>query len=187
MEEKLKNRNTRKMIYAIVGVLLVVTAIVLIILFLLNGRTTIGDTTKTNVTAESLSCESDDAEYPIFSYDDSDRKNIKINMLFGEKKLDTLSFVYRLYYTDNDKIVSSEAVNHADMNKSFSKDGLSPDAFGANYALLSDSMQMTLNANKKQIDGVSSKYFLLEGVNNYSKDSLKNHFESKGFKCKDNK
>ena len=187
MEEKSKNKNTRKMIYAIVGVLLVVSAVVLIILYFLNGKTTIGDTTKTDIATESLSCESDEIEYPIFSYDESDKKNLKINMIFGEKKLDTLSFIYRLYYSDNNKIIASEATNHADMNKSFSKDGMEADSFDANYALLNDSMQMTLNANKRQIDGISSKYFLLEGANNYSKDSLKKHYESKGFKCKDNK
>ena len=108
-------------------------------------------------------------------------------MVFNEKKLDSLSLIYRLYYDNNDKITGSEAVNHADMNKSFTKDGLSNDAFGATYAILNDSMQMTLNANKKQINGATAKYFLLDEVTNYSKDNLKEHYESKGFKCKDNK
>ena len=187
MEEKSKNKITKKMIYAIVGILLILIAIVLIILFLLRGSTTFGDTTKTDIVTESLSCESSDFDYPIFSYDESDKKNLKINMLFGEKKLDTLSLMYRLYYNDNNKIIASEAANHADMNESFSKDGMQADSFGASYALLDDSMQMTLNVNKKQIDGVSSKYFLLEEANNYNKDNLKKHYESKGFKCKDNK
>ena len=187
MEDKPKDKNAKKIIFGIAGVLLFVVAIVLIVLYLLSGKTTIGNNVRTDVVAESLSCESDEIQYPFFSYDESDRKNTKINILFDEKKIDSLSFVYRLYYGDNERIVTSEAVNHANMNEAFEKDSLPPDSFDAVYAVLNDSMQMTLNATKKQIDGVSSKYFLLEGANNYSKESLKNYYESKGFKCRDNK
>ena len=187
MENKTKNENTRKVAYAIAGVLFVVIAIVLVILFLLNGSVTKGDSSRTDIETESLSCESGDVEYPFFSFDESNKKSLKINMIFGEKRLDSLSLVYRLYYDDSDKISGSVAVNHADMNKSFNEDGLPVDVFGATYATLDDSMQMTLNASRKQINGATAKYFLLDEVTNYSKDNLKEHYESKGFKCKDNK
>ena len=172
MEEKSKsNDTTRKITYAIIGVLFIVVAVVLVILFLLNGSTTISDTTKTDIVTSSLSCEASDVDYPIFSYNESDKKDLKINMVFGEKKLDTLSLIYRMYFSDENKIESSEATNRASMNESFNKDGMSPDSFGATYAVLNDSFQMTLNAEKRQIDGLSSKYFLLDEASNYSKDN----------------
>ncbi len=186
MEEKSKENNTtKKIIYAILGVLLIVVAVVLVILFLLRGNTTISDSTRTDIVTESLSCEANDVEYPIFTFDKSDKKSFKINMVFGEKKLDTLSLIYRLYYSNTDDITESEVTNHIAMNESFADDGLQPNSFGAVFATLNDSMQMTLNAVKKQINGSSAKYFLLEEVANYSKDNLKKHYESKGFECKE--
>lgn len=187
MEEKSKgNDTTKKITYSIMGVLLIVVAAVLVILFLLNGNTTISDSTRTDIVTDSLSCEASGVEYPIFTIDKSDKKNFKINMLFSDKKLDSLSLIYRLYYSNDDDISNSEVTNHIDMNKSFDDNGLSPDSFGAVYAILDDSMQMTLNASRKQINGSTAKYFLLEDVVNYSEDNLKNHYESKGFKCKEN-
>ena len=166
------------------GLCLVLVAIVLVILLFLNGNTTIENADSDVTSTTALSCDSSKVVYPFFSYDNSKKKELKINVLFVNNKIDSISLIYNLYYGTQEEIAKSETLNHAEMNQSFVAKSLGPDAFGANYSKLNDSMQMTLNAEGRELNELSGKFFLLEKAgSSYDKDSLSKLYNSKGLNC----
>ncbi|MBR0431100.1 hypothetical protein IJJ05_02335, partial [Candidatus Saccharibacteria bacterium] len=62
--------------------------------------------------------------------------------------------------------------------------GLGPDALEAKYARLSDGMKMSLYANSKNINDISSKYFYLENIERYDLSSIQTLYQGLGFNCK---
>ena len=76
---KQKNRMT---IYLVIGILLICAAIVLILLFLMHGQTTVSENNEGNKTIKHIVCESHTTPYSLFEYDESDNKSLKINATF---------------------------------------------------------------------------------------------------------
>ena len=157
-----KKRNNTKNTIVWIGVCLILLAVALFFGFFLQGDTRIDNLTDEHIFSDSLSCGSEDVNYPYFIYDNSRKKEIKINVVFANDRLDTISLVYKLYYNSADDIKASETTNHAEMNKSFASHGLGADAFGANYSILSDAMQMALYAEGRQLNSILAKYFFLD-------------------------
>ncbi|MBR3248740.1 hypothetical protein IKF89_01785 [Candidatus Saccharibacteria bacterium] len=169
--------------YLTIGISLLLTAVVLAICFFMQGETkTSGDWPELE-TSESLSCEVEGLAYPLFKYDNSDRKTTKVSMVLNNGKLRTISLVYQLYYSDSSKIERSEAENHAAMNLRMQDEGLGPDALGMNFARLADSMKMSLYADASALNGGTVKYFELDNVSKYDLGTLRTAYEQKGFGC----
>ena len=178
-----KNRKSDyRWIYALIVVGCVVVAVVLIILFLLQGNIKTTSNSEVEV-SESVACEGEGIFYPFFRYDNSKNKSIKINVVFNGDKFETINLIYKLDYDDAEQIEQSNAENHAAMNKSFADDSLGVDSFGAHYSNLDDGAQMTLYAKAKELNGVTAKYFLLDGVTNYTRETLTKKYNSQGLDC----
>lgn len=174
-------------VFVAAGMFLVIVAVVLLLAFFLRGQTTVSGENPDVKSTISLNCVSNDYKYDFFPYDNSDNKNLKIDIIFENEKVSSASLVYMLYYQDVESITESDAENHASMNINFSKDGLEADALNANFSKLSDGLKMSLYANIEDINDVTSKYFLLDYFDNgYTIKNIQRVYESKGLICKSN-
>ncbi len=188
MEEVSKKK--KKVNYEIlIGLLLLIAAAVFIIIFLVNGQTKVTGEFPEDEFMISTSCEADNVVYPFFK-NNSSKEKASIKIVSNDKKIDTLSLVYYLYYDTEDEITKSRDENHYAMNVSFDQAGLEPDALGANYSRLADSFKFSLFAKANILNSKTAKFFLLDGID--GNDGLKydtavSMYKSQGFKCTENK
>ena len=174
----------------IVSTTLIVTMLIIcmtIIVILMRGETKTSGQNPADIDGRALTCESTAINYPIATYDNSVSKNLKIVTNFQNDKPDAISLVYELYYDNTQQITASEAVNHANMNTSFGKDGLEADAFDAHYSKMENSMKMNLYAKASEIKPIATKYFMIDA---HDTDELPNtiqkyqhNYEKQGFTC----
>lgn len=185
-EKRRKNRRGKTNWPATIGTTLLLTAIVLIICFFLQGETKVTNNDVAVEASKSLACEVEGVQYPFFDYDNSTKKTTKINAIFNGDKLDTISLIQELYYNSSDEIVRSEAENHAALNLKTQGEGLGPDAFGANYAKLSDRLKFSMYAKAEQLKYETVKYFELDWVESgtYNLPTMEKIYTEKGFDCK---
>lgn len=179
-----KRKATHAMYYAGIG--LVVVAVVIAIIFLLQGETkTYGEFPDPEKSA-SLNCEVVGYSYPFFTYDNARKRTTEINAILDGDILKKITLTYTLSYDDAGVITKSEAENHAAMNKQFAEDKLGHDLFGSSYAKLNDGLKYTITTDA---DGIynhgGAKYFLIEGAGDapYSGETMKRVYQQKGFKC----
>lgn len=182
MNNQADNRRNNT-ILSLIGLTALIIAIILTLLSMLYGNTTIveGGDIKTT---QSLTCESDQVVYPFFENDKANKRLLKISVIMHDDKVDTISLVYKLYYDDNRMIDGFTTSLHSAITESFGADGLEADALGATYSVLSDAAQMLLYAEARNINEVTNKYFLLENVKDvYEKDNVLKAYGAKGLKC----
>ena len=169
-------------------VLAALISIVILLIFLMRGKTTVTGQYLDDVKNVSLSCEGVGLPYPIFTYDNSSQKKAKLNLIFSRDELKSISLVYNLSYSSLNSSTASKAHNHAAMNISFGKDGLNADNYSAVYSESETGLQMSLYATGSDLkSSVFKKYFFLEGdtIAN-SPDTYQRAYESRGFTCKTN-
>ena len=176
-----KSKNTNSAI--IIGTIFAAIIIVLLIL-LMRGTTTTTGTYPNNVSGTALNCVKKNYLYPFFRYDKSNDKEIKINAIFSQDKLNSISLINTLHYTAESDIIGSEAHNHAAMNKSFGA-ALGPDALGASYAKLTDAMKMSLFAKQDDVNAESARFFLINTDGDFPQTlaDYRQNYEKQGFSC----
>lgn len=168
------------------GLMLIMVAIVATILFFLNGQTVITGEFESRKVSETLVCKAKDVAYPIFAFNEADDKLLKINTVFEDENLSSISLMYKLDYSDQDILSFSEARNRAAMNESFRNDGMKPDSLDAKYGIMSDGMQFSIYAKGSNINEEILKYFMLDGVigiNQLTKEKLAELYNNVGFNC----
>ena len=169
-----------------VGILLVIVATVLIIIFFLIGQIVVSGDFPTPIATESITCESNSLAYPFFTYDNSSSGSTKINAIFQNDKLSSISLIYTLTYPDNSTAEKSRTENHAAMNISFQENQLPADALGATYSVNKNTFQLSLYVASNEFTSKSQKYFLLDNLNINNRKTIKTIYEQKGFKCLEN-
>ena len=181
------NRKQIIKYFALTIVIISLLALAIVVSRGMEGKVVTTGQNPSQVRRESLACICASA-YPFFSYDSSKSKELKINIDSYDGSIKSIFLSYELYYDDERSVAASEAANHAAMNVSYGKDGLSADAFNANYTKLSNSMRMTLYTEPDQLDGNFTKYFMLmTGETNdlpHTLNDYKKIYESQGFRCK---
>ena len=180
--EKLRKKNKSSW-FLIIGIGLLLVAVILAIYFFLRGETKVTGGWPEPETSESLSCEIEGLAYPLFKYDNSNKETTKVDVIFDDDKLKTISLVQQQYYDNSGEIERSEAENHAAMNLRMQDEGLGPDALEMNFARLTDSLKMSLYADAEKINGSTVKYFELDGVGKYDRNTIQMAYEQKGFDC----
>lgn len=190
MEEKSPTKKKKKSKTnwpATIGITLVlmVAAIAVCVTLSMQGKTKVTDNTAGPETSEALTCEVEGVVYPFFKYDESEKKTTKINAIFQDGVMSTISLIYSLYYNNSEQIVKSEAENHAALNLKMQNEGLGPDAFDANYAKLKDRLKLSLYAEAKKLNINTVKYFELDWVESgkYNMATVQANYEDRGFKC----
>lgn len=184
MAKEAKNSNNKGLWLLIAGIILICIAVVCIVLFLIKGQTTVTSSTD-STTTEHLSCESHTTPYPLFEYDESDSKSLKVNATFENDSLSSISLIYKLTYQDEDKLKLSEAKNHYALNHISQGEGLGPDAYNAKYSKGQDSIQLSLYANKSEIESKTLKYFMLNKLTStpYTQNQIIKAYAAQGLKC----
>ena len=155
-------------------------------IILSNGDVKVFGKYPDDVAGSSLICESSSAIYPFFVLDESSTKHTTISLSFYDDALNAITLEHRLYYDNYNKIISSEAHNHAAMNISFGENGFGVDALNARYDKLSDSLRFTIYGGMSDLIGASRNYFLLSNYSistNTTMNDFKNFYESQSFVC----
>lgn len=182
--------KTKNLILILV-ILNILIILVVVLILLVQGETKTTGAYPGNVEGQSLNCESHSIKYPIFEYDEAKSRDLSITANFYDKKLNAISLTYTLFYDSEKRIDASEANNHAAMNIDFGKNGLSADAFNANYSKMSNAMKMLLYADEKDFNLTAAKYFMIEAEENKDLpdtiDKFEKFYKSQGFACSKNK
>ena len=170
----------------VAGIILICAAAVCLLACFMQDKLTITGDYVGTIKAEQLVCESEVTLYPLFNYDNSVSKSIKINASFESNELSSISLIYKLNYNSTEEISKSEAINHGALNTLSQNEGLGPDAYGAKYSKLGDGLQLSLYAVKNDIDDRALKYFMLENIDStsYSQEKIAVAYTNKGLKCK---
>ena len=170
----------------LVGLALLVVAIVLLILFFINGKTDVGGGFPDPEKTISTTCTSERINYPYFSMDGSEKKELNIKIISADDKIDTISLVYRLYYNSEAAITESRDVNHFAMNKAFEAVDMEPDSLGATYSRLSDNFRFNLFAKAVKLDDKTKKFFMLDNLESedgFSYREVQKIYIEQGFEC----
>jgi len=176
-------KSDYKWICLIFGFVFIVVALILAVLFLMKGSKTFTDDGVDYSMVESITCSNEEMIYPFFKYDNAKTRTIKINMILENNKMDKISLIVNLYYDDVKQIEHSSVENHAAMEQYFYEDSMNASAFDINFSSLDDAVQMVLNARAKDLNGINAKYFLIESVAGYTKETLIKNYNNQGFSC----
>ena len=184
--EKGSSEKKRKIdIKSLFGLFLVLIAVVLIILFLTQGETTVTGGFPNNNQEVSLTCGSTAIKYPLFVEDNSNRRVLEIKVVADGEKVDKIGLVYQLYFNNENSIKESRDRNHYEMNRLFGEDNLEADALGAMYSKMSDSFKFSLFAESAELNKITAKYFMLSDTSDIRYSTLKKYYQAQGFTCTD--
>ena len=168
------------------SVILIFVAIVIFLIAALNGKTVVTGEFDGNKVTETLVCESERVNYPFFKYDNSNSKSLKINAIFEDEKIGSISLFYKLNYSNEEMAKKSESVNHAAMSESFASDGMKFDDLNSKYSFLDNSLQMSLYAKNSELNEKSLRYFMLYNiyeVGNLTKEEMAKIYNNAGLDC----
>lgn len=182
MKNMFQEKNSQRGMLVLMGIVLVLTSIILIAWFFLEGKNVVTGDFAEDKRFTSLTCTIKNLSYPYFTYDDTTEKETEVVAIFDKNnKISSISLTQKMYYSDDDMARSSEANNHASMNKSFG-DVLGPDALNANYYANNGIMRMSLYASGKEYNANSRKYFLIDTASEMI-DNIERSYAGKGFGC----
>ena len=184
MKQKSKNKSLIRWGLPLSFVLMII-AVILLLIFFMQGETKIVGNYPENITSELLTCVKQNNNYPFFKYRNSNSEETKISAVFANKKIDSISLIHTIDYSNHQDAETSKASNMASMNKSFGQE-FGPGAFNARYIVNGNSMQMNLYAKSNEIRGSALKYFLAESYPATMSDYEQNYL-SQGFNCEKNK
>ena len=184
MEQKtLKNQN-KKALLCLIGIILLVVAAIMLILYFLRGETSIDNSGGDYDAVQSITCEGNNVDYPLIKSISSESNYLKIIIVTDKDKLKTVSLTRTIIGVDGSNVENSRAKVRYEMNKHFDSDNLSPDSFSVTYSSVDDGFQVRLFAELKDLNGMTYKYFLLENAGgNLKKDNITKIYNEKGLNC----
>lgn len=190
-KEKQENKKEGKNHRAIKlgGFLLFLAIIIVVIIWLLHGKTTTSGQYPENVRNESLTCVSNATTYEKTSDVNSDDKELKVSMVFnGTETLSSASLKYTLRFGSYSEAYSAEAISHAQFNLALQALGYDASKFNNKFSIMDNELVISLSANlDKSIDDATRSYFLIDYVKG---DQLprtiteyRANYEKQGFSC----
>ncbi len=188
-EHKPKEKSEKKehRFLKLLGFLLFLGLVILIIIWLLRGKTVTTGQYPADLTNEFLECSSSEIEYEKIDPSSPKSKDLKITLVFiGSDKLSTGGLRYRLQYETHDEATRAEAVAHALFSTSLARVGYGFTEFENKFTILDDVLEVSLHASASNIDEYSAEYFMIDATNGLPKTlpEYKENYESQGFKCK---
>lgn len=184
MREKAENKRGITGYFVLAGIILIVAAVVALLLFFLHGETKVSGEWSGVEKAEALVCNSSEHNYPFLAYDNAQNGATRVNVIFDDGNVKTISLNLTLYYNSKKEIIDSENLNRVAMSEEFINDGLGFDALGLKFSEFDGGLQMSLFSNG--IDGTTSKYFMLDGIKDSSMAEMQRVYVGRGFECETN-
>lgn len=189
-QKKSKEKKNHK-ILKLGGFLLILAIAIIVIIWLLHGKTTTSGQYPENVKNEALTCESSTVAYPKITKANSDSKKLKINLIFNnDAKLKNTSLVYTIYYDDEEEVKKAEAFAHAEFNLGLNANGYSSTKFNNKFARYNNSLIISLFANASEIDEYTAPYFMIERDDYKFPETIVEYeemYEAQGFSCNSTK
>ena len=184
----MKKHNTKlPKIIPIIVTIGIICLVVIILLNLMHGNTTVTNQAIGPISNDLLSCTSNEIIYPFFANNGTDAQTAKVDLIFANDKLKTISLNYTLYYNDTEAVNANEAINHAEMNLNFYKNNLNTDTLNAKYTKIDNSLRFNLYANSSDISRVTVKYFFIRLTDNEPLPNTlaeyQSNYESQGMTC----
>jgi hypothetical protein len=167
-----------------IGIVLIIIAIIFVLLSQMIGRITITQKENKEKEMHSIACEAEGLPYPYFSYNNSEKTELKINATFEENKLESISLVYILTYSSKDGAEASELKNHIDFELMIQKEGLRNTTLHSDHKVLDNLYQLTIYNSKNELNEKIAKYYLLDSLQgDYTQADVGNTLAKKGLNC----
>ena len=181
-----KGEHNTKTLLSTFGIILFLIAFVLLVLFFMKGQTTTKGEFPEDVVSEAIACSSKSIQFPYFTYDNSIGKEMKVNVIFENNNISSISLIYDLKYDNESKSLESYNINHSALNTYFGQNSLESDALGAVFANLGSEMKLSLYASGDELNVNTAKFFMVpEGVNlGAGIEILMGQYEKSGFTCR---
>lgn len=181
MKNEPDNKKMNKNWLLLVGVILVIGIVVLLLWFLMRGEIKTAGDWPEDETTESLSCVVEKLTYKFFKSNNI-IDNIRINVVFNNNKINSISLVTKTTYPDNDTTRAISDGHEGDMNLSFYDNGMDSYSLGATYSVDNNFAQISLYATSSELNDVSIQYFMLDTLPK-NIDEYKKAYANQGFTC----
>ena len=188
-EESNKKFFTKEKLAVLAGVII---AIIIVLAFLFNGKTTSKNEAKKPAEETSLICSASGINNGIFSTDNAISAEYEINLVFADDELKNLTYTFTGTYDNHATAEAAELRAHADFNIRLGELGLREDEFSSTtFSVIDNQLILTNFATKNEIS-VESASMLLIDIDKDSADpaipstlsELKENYTSRGFICR---
>ena len=164
--------------------MLLIMVIALIAHFLTGSSKLSGSSIGSKRDSTSLSCFNDNMLYPFFRYDNSSKKEIRVDARFIDEDVESISIKLSMSYGNNDEANTSEIQNRAALGIRLGNDGLNADDLSMSYSTNDGTTIISMYADKAKIDNVTEKYFLInDDVLKRSANEYMKLYQTQGFQC----
>lgn len=180
--KKTKDDSKWRLILAVVILIIFMVAAGLI--RLTNGKTTITSGENNNEEVSTLTCESNEIAYPFFTYDDSEAKELKINAVFKDDVLDSISLVYALTYANEDEAKKSELKNHIDFEVGIQDEGIRREDLNSDHQIMDNVYQLSMYNSGNDMSNKIAKYYLIDFLSeDYTQAKVSKSIVGHGLDC----
>lgn len=177
-----KDRSYSRLIK--IGIVLIIVAIIIVVLSQMIGRTIITKKEGEKKEMHSIACVAENLSYPFFTYDNSEKTELKINATFEDDALSSISLVYILTYKDKDGAIASELKNHIDFEVMIQKEGLRNTTLHSDHKVLDNLYQLTIYNSRNELNETIAKYYLLDSLQgDYTQIDVGDALTKNGFNC----
>ena len=183
-----KSKLTKKIIILVIFLVLVIGLVILLV-NLLGEKVTYTSTDNKSTASTSLICEtnSTDVDGAFFDVKDSKNATQQLKAIFNSKKIDSLSYSATINYDNYETAKKREAELHFKYGSYMQDNGKEMTDYSPNFSVNDQEVKINLYATKKQIIPETARIFLINATesafDNFSPNSLKALYESKGFDC----
>lgn len=168
--------------------MLFLLVLIIIIIWLLHGKTTTTGEYPANVKNESLECTSHELTYNKLGTVSPAPKETTLTLtavFSGSNELRTLSLKNLMTFESNSEAIVAEARTHANFNIGLRTYNYDTDKFDNKFSIMHEKLLVNLTLKNKEYDEFSKDYFLLASDPlPASLDDFKEVYEAQGFTCR---
>jgi len=183
-----KSKNTKKTI-ALVIFLVLIVGLVILLVNLLKEKVTYTSTDNKSTGSTSLICKTDSINIDGAFFDVKDSKNAtqQIKAIFYDKKTDSIAYNATINYENYETAKKREAELHFKYGLYMQDNDKEMTDYSPNFSVNDQEVKINLYASMRQVTPETAKIFLINAtessLENFSPNSLKALYESKGFDC----
>ena len=183
MNKSSEKRNINWILILCAGLLLVL-AVVLIILFLIQGETTYTASSGDVEVTQSVTCKSSELAYPFLPSNGENSHELEVSVVISKDKLESAYLTYKQSFGTNERAERASDTNSVAIAKAFAEDNIGYESLGKKISTLTKASQLSLYANRNELNAITAKYFLLDGLaGSYSVNSITKAYNGKGLDC----